>query len=310
MIYIENINAFAHIQDLGRFGYRNFGIGHAGAMDTLALQAGNILLHNEENTPAIEITLGGLSITFDCDTPFCITGALCEANLDDTPIYSYWRYTAKARQRLTIKRITQGNYAYLCVAGGFLVPKVLDSYSTDIKAAFGGYCGRLLKAGDHIPTVKRDQTLSSIGIEPIAFTNHIYVITSSEFDSFTTESQQSFTEQAWKLAANSNRMGYRFYGEQPLKLKSTLEMLSYAAPMGTIQVPPDGQPIILMADTQTTGGYPKLGCVIQADLGRLAQNPFGSEIYFQLTSRQYALEIYQKNQNYLNNIRRVINETR
>lgn len=310
MIYIENINAFAHIQDLGRFGYRDFGIGHAGAMDTLALQAGNILLHNEENTPAIEITLGGLSITFDCSTPFCLTGALCEATLDDMPVYSYWRYTAKAGQRLTINAITHGNYAYLCVAGGFLVPKVLNSYSTDLKAAFGGYQGRLLKAGDHIPTAKRDQTLSSIGIEPISFTNHIYVVASSEFDVFTEESQQRFSQQGWKLATNSNRMGYRFNGEQPLKLKNALEMLSYAAPMGTIQVPPDGQPIILMADTQTTGGYPKFGCIIQADLGRLAQNPFGSEIYFQLISRQQALEIYQKNQNYLNHIRRIIDETR
>ncbi|MFC0309700.1 biotin-dependent carboxyltransferase family protein [Gallibacterium trehalosifermentans] len=310
MIYIEKISGFAHIQDLGRFGYRNFGIGHAGAMDPLALQAGNLLLENTFDASAIELSLGGITLTFDCDTPFCLTGALCEAYLDDNPIYAYWRYTAKAKQRLTIKRLTQGNYCYLCVAGGFLVPQVLGSYSTDLKAGFGGYKGRCLAKGDHIPTGKRDLYLSSIGIEPIAFTNNIYFIASSEFSAFTSESQQYFTQQTWSLSQNSNRMGYRFSGEKPLQLKQPLEMLSYAAPMGTVQVPPDGQPIILMADTQTTGGYPKIACVIQADLGRLAQNKLGDPLQFHLISRQQALEISQQNQLYLENIRRTTYEAR
>lgn len=310
MIYITQLQGFAHIQDLGRFGFRHLGIGHAGAMDALALQAGNILLHNDPNTPAIEITLGGMSLTFDCDTPFCLTGALFEAELDGQPLYSYWRYTAKARQTLTLKRIIMGNYGYLCIAGGFIVPRVLNSYSTDLKAGFGGYKGRLLKAGDNLATRLRDTTLSTLGIEPIAFTSHIYLTASSEFDAFSEQSQQLLIQQQWQLNANSNRMGYRFSGEQNLSLKQPLEMLSYAAPMGTIQIPPDGQPIILMADTQTTGGYPKIACVIQADLGRLAQNPFGNKIRFELISRQQAVKMAQKNTHYLENIRRVINEAR
>lgn len=310
MIYIVNTTAFAHIQDLGRFGLRRFGIGHAGAMDTLALQAGNLLLGNDENAPATELTLGSLTLTFDCDTPFCLTGALYEAELDGNPIYSYWRYTAKARQTLTLKRALKGNYAYLCVAGGFAVSKILNACSTDLKTGFGGFEGRLLKSGDHLPTQKRDCQLRSLGIEPIAFTSHIYATASSEYEEFSSESQQCFWQQGWQLQHNSSRMGYRFTGEQSLALNSPLEMLSYASPAGTVQVPPDGQPIILMADAQTTGGYPKIACVIHADLGRLAQNPFGSTLYFEQISRQQAVEFHQKNVNYLNHIRKLVNEAR
>lgn len=309
MIYIETINAFAHIQDLGRYGLRHLGISHAGAMDTLALQAGNLLLKNVNNAPAIEITMGGMSLTFDCDTPFCLTGALVEAELDGKAIFSYYRYTAKARQTLTLKRIVTGNYAYLCVAGGFLVPQVLNSCSTDLKAAFGGYQGRLLKAGDCLATGLRDTQMPMLGIAPINFTNRIYATASSEYEAFTTDSQARFWQQGWKLQTNSNRMGYRF-AEKALELTASLEMLSYAAPAGTVQVPPDGQPIVLMADAQTTGGYPKIACIIQADLGRLAQTPFGSEVYFEQVSREQAVEIYQKDQHYLESIRRKVNETR
>lgn len=116
MIYIKQLQGIAHVQDLGRLGLREFGIGRSRAMDPLALSAGNLLLENDENTPAIEIALGRITVTFDCDTPFCLTGALCEAELDDEPIFSYWRYTARARQTLTLKRLVRGNYAYLCVA--------------------------------------------------------------------------------------------------------------------------------------------------------------------------------------------------
>lgn len=309
MIYIKNLTAFAHIQDLGRFGLRAFGIGHAGAMDSLALQAGNLLLKNAENAPALEIALGGMVLTFDCDTPFCLTGALFEADLDGQPVFPYWRYTAKARQTLTLKRIVVGNYGYLCVAGGFLVPEVLGSCSTDLKAGFGGYQGRLLKTGDHLATAIRDSYLPSIGVRPIAFTNRIFATASSEYDQFSPESQRHFWQSSWTLQANSNRMGYRFSGEK-LTLTTPLEMLSYAAPAGTVQVPPDGQPIILMADAQTTGGYPKIACVVQADLGRLAQTPFGSTVSFSQVNHQQAVELQQKNANYLDEIRRIANEVR
>ncbi|MDG6895238.1 biotin-dependent carboxyltransferase family protein [Volucribacter amazonae] len=309
MIYIQYIQSFAHLQDLGRFGSRGLGVGSVGAMDPLALQTGNLLLNNDPNDTAIEIALGRLAITFDCDTPFCLTGALFEAELDGKPIFPYWRYTARARQTLHLKRAVVGNYAYLCVAGGFAVPEVLASRSTDLKAGFGGFHGRLLRAGDHIATGKRDCYLHSVGIEPIAFTNKIFAIASSEYDHFTPESQQAFWQTPWRLQSNSSRMGYRLQG-QTLVLNDPLEMLSHGVPVGTVQVPPEGQPIVLMADAQTTGGYPKIATVIRADLGRLAQNPFGQDIYFRQVSVEQALAQQQKNQQYLDYVRRMANETR
>lgn len=310
MIYIQYIQSFAHIQDLGRSGNRGLGIGQAGAMDPLALQAGNLLLNNDPNACAIEIALGRLAITFDCDTPFCITGALFEAELDGVPIFPYWRYTARARQTLHIKRAVVGNYGYLCVAGGFAVAEVLGSRSTDLKAEFGGFYGRLLRAGDHIPTAKRDCYLEPMGIEPIGFTNQIFAISSSEYEYFCHQSQQQFWQMPWKLQSNSSRMGYRLQGQNALTLKQPLEMLSHAVPVGTVQVPPEGQPIVLMADAQTTGGYPKIACVIQADLGRLTQNGFGQDIYFRQVSIEQALAQQQKNQQYLDYVRRKANEKR
>ncbi|BFU59701.1 MULTISPECIES: biotin-dependent carboxyltransferase family protein [Rodentibacter] len=309
MIYIQSLQAFAHIQDLGRLGYRGQGIGQAGAMDKLALKAGNLLLQNAPECPAIEFAMGGLTLTFDCATPFCLTGALCEATLDNQPIFPYWRYTAKARQTLHIKRITTGNYGYLCVAGGINVPLFLNSASTDLNAKFGGFYGRLLKKGDHLATGKRDTYLSPLGIEPINFCSQIHALVSSEYEAFEETSQQAFWQQAWTIQTPSGRMGYRLQGEA-LRLRSALEMLSHAVPMGTIQVPPDGQPIVLMADAQTTGGYPKIGCVIQADLGRLAQQAVGSSVRFTQVDRQTAQRLSQQDELYLDNIRRKANATR
>lgn len=189
------------------------------------------------------------------------------------------------------------------------MPQVLGSASTALKAQFGGFQGRMLKAGDNIATGRRDSRLSLMSIEPIDFTSRIRATASSEYEAFTADSRERFWQQGWQLQNNSNHMGYRF-AEKALELTASLEMLSYAAPSGTVQVPPDGQPIVLMADAQTTGGYPKIACIIQADLGRLAQNPFGSTVQFEQVSREQAVEIYQKDQNYLETIRRKANESR
>jgi biotin-dependent carboxylase-like uncharacterized protein len=309
MMRIHSVQAIAHIQDLGRFGLRRFGIGHAGAMDTLALQAGNLLLGNEAGAAALEIALGGISVSFTRDTPFCLTGAIYEAALEEQAVYSYWRYTARRGQTLTLKRAVQGMYGYLCVAGGFDVPEILGARSTDLKAAFGGFQGRCLQAGDEVPLGTGARSLSHIGVAPITPATSIRALPSSEYAAFSLDAQRALWQQPWVLQSNSNRMGYRFSGET-LALAQPLEMLSHAVPFGTIQVPPSGQPIVLMADTQTTGGYPKIACVVAADLGRLAQVRFGSEIYFQMSSAQEAAKLHLKNQIYLNQIKRIADYAR
>lgn len=306
MITVNDIRAVAHIQDSGRYGHRHLGIGHAGAMDVLALQTGNLLLCNDPHAAALEIALGSLSVSFARDTVFCITGAFYEAFLDGQPVYSYWRYSARRGQTLQLVRAVQGMYGYLCVSGGFDLPEVLGSRSTDLKAAFGGFHGRSLQAGDQLPLLDGLSSAKRIGIAPPARPPRIRIVFTAEYQAFDETAHTSLLENGWQLRSDSNRMGYRFDGRE-LALRQPLEMLSHAVCAGTVQVPPSGQPIILMADAQTTGGYPRIACVAAADLGHLAQTRFGSKIYFERASVAEARKLQQKNQIYLNQIRRIAN---
>lgn len=308
MIEVLDISSRATIQDLGRFGLRRFGISQCGAMDKLALRAGNILLGNVENMPAIEIPLGSITLQFHQDTNFCVTGAFYDMTLDDKPVFSYWRYQAKAGQILKMQRAKIGMYGYFCVQGGLNIPQELGSCSTDIRAKLGGLEGRILQIGDQLKTNSSGENLSEIGIAPIPLKNTIYAIPSSEYHAFTRKSQYYWWKTKWTLQSNSDRMGYRFQGEA-LELKKPVEMLSHAIQFGSVQAPPNGQPIILMADAQTTGGYPKIASIIEADLGRLAQVRLGSSIYIEAVSLEKAEELRKKNEVYLNQIRRIVNES-
>ena len=308
MIRILDVQSRATVQDLGRFGLRQYGISQSGAMDKLALRAGNILLGNDENTPAIEVPLGGLYVQFLQDCAFCVTGAFYEMRLDERNVFSYWRYQAKAGQVLFMQRAKIGMYGYLCLQGGVQLKPELNSCSTDLRAALGGLCGAALQVGDELPLVKNLPMLTEIGIAPIPLRNQIHALPSSEYSAFKRKSQYAWWRGKWTLQSSSDRMGYRFQGS-PLALKQPLEMLSHAIQFGTVQVPPNGQPIILMADAQTTGGYPKIASVIEADLGALAQVRLGSTIQFSAVSLAQAAKLRQKNEVYLNQIRRIVNAT-
>ncbi|OOF59018.1 biotin-dependent carboxyltransferase family protein [Rodentibacter myodis] len=309
MIEILAIQARATVQDLGRFGYRHLGISHSGAMDKLALQAGNLLLGNDPNCAAIEIALSSVRVKFLKSMAFCVTGAFYEMNLDDKPIYAYCRYYAEAGQILTLHRAKIGMYGYLCVQGGIDVPLELGSAATDIRATLGGVAGRYLQQGDGLKTYSDSRKLCELAVAPIPLKDTIYAVPSSEYDDFKRKSQYHWWQGKWTLQSNSDRMGYRFQGD-PLELMKPLEMLSHAIQFGTVQVPPNGQPIILMADAQTTGGYPKIANIIDADLGRLAQIRLGSTVKFEMVNLAQATKYRRQNEVYLNHIRRIVDATR
>lgn len=280
MLSITQTFGIASIQDLGREGYLSLGIGRCGAMDRWSYRLGNALLGNPNNAPALELALGGLVGKFDKDITFCLTGANFEATLDNHRLATGYRYFAKAGQVLTLKRMTQGMYGYLCVQGGFEFRPELGSVSTDSKTGLGGL-GRPLKAGDKLP-YQTGESLSEMGA-PYLYHHeeitHIHVIKSSEYDLIVNDTaQDKFDRQNYTLSPNSNRMGYRLEGE-PLVF-DPIEMPSHGVEFGMIQVPPDGKPIVLMADAQTTGGYPKIASVIEADLGKLAQVRLGGRVRF------------------------------
>lgn len=309
-------NALASIQDLGRFGFRSLGVGTNGAMDPWALQAANALLQNPLDTAAIEIALGSFSVQFEQDTCFCLTGGLYEAYLDEKRVYGYWRMTAKAGQTLKLVRPLQGMYAYLAVQGGFDIEPVLGSSSTNTKAEFGGYKGKFLRQGDQLTLASPNKTIdlpnSEIGVAALSAAPskldsqvpQIRVVANSEYDQFTEAAKQNFENQLWRIDTSSNRMGYRCVGESPLEFTQTLEMSSHGVAAGMIQVPPQGQPIVLMADSQTTGGYPKIATVIEADLGLMAQIRFGQSCQFKRVSIEEAIRARQDRDRYIERIRR------
>ncbi|SJN39648.1 Allophanate hydrolase 2 subunit 2 [Psychrobacter sp. JB385] len=271
------------------------------------MQAGNALMKNKLNEPAIEIALGGLTIQFEEAVSFCLTGALYEAYLDDERIPCYWRINAKPKQTLKLARPLQGMYTYLCVHGGFDIEPVLQSTSTNTKAGFGGFEGRYLKADDTL-NVRTTSSLPVIGVARLAPTQMIRVIKSSEYECFTAASQEAFETQSWKLQTNSNRMGYRLAGESALEFAEPVEMSSHGVDIGMIQVPPQGQPIVLMADGQTTGGYPKIATVINADIGLMAQIRFGKTCQFTLVDLEQALHEQQKRHHYIKKIKEYADE--
>ena len=304
---IITANALASIQDSGRFGYRSMGVTRSGAMDNWALQAGNALINNELNEPAIEIAMGELSIAFEEEVSFCITGALYEAYLDDKRIPCYWRINAQAGQTLKLVRPLQGMYSYLCVHGGLDIQSILSSASTNLKAGFGGVEGRYLQADDTL-NIKVATHLTVIGVARLTPSPIIRVIKSSEYEHFTASSKAAFELEQWKLQTNSNRMGYRLASSLALELNEPIQMSSHGVDIGMIQVPPQGQPIVLMADAQTTGGYPKIATVIDADIGLMAQTRFGKTCQFALVSVEQAIDATRQRQLYIDQIKEYAHE--
>ena len=288
----------ATVQDFGRFGSLRFGVGTAGAMDRLALAAGNLLLGNEEGAAAVEVPLFPFAVRFDADCSFALAGGGCGARLGGRALLPWSVHAARAGEELTLSPAqgVPGSRAYLALPGGVDVPEVLGSRSTQLRGAFGGQCGRALRAGDKLAARGASPGLSGFGLEPpgVALplvadgTPCVRVIPAAEHGCFTEASRAAFWSGDWKITAQSDRYGYRLAGAA-LAFEAPVEMLSHGIVPGVIQVPPNGQPIVQMRDAQPSGGYPKFGTVIEADLWRLGQAPAGSRIRFVETGWSGAL---------------------
>lgn len=278
------------VQDLGRTGYRKDGIIVSGAMDTLALQTGNLLLGNEPGTAGLECTLMGPKIIFETAQLIALTGGDLSPQVDGVAV-KMWRplYMEKGSV-LSFGAAVQGCRTYLTVFGGFKLHPVLGSYSTYLKAGFGGHKGRALKNDDVLPFNKVYKGAKKIfnwsfdlKLYPDLDDKVIRVLKGPEYELFTKESQVLLQNESYKISNEADRMGYRLHGPV-LQMTETKEMLSSAVCFGTVQVTTGGTAIILMADHQTTGGYPRVLQVVTADLGRLAQMKSGQEIRFKLVT--------------------------
>lgn len=314
MIEIISSAALCTVQDFGRLTSRRYGVGTAGAMDQLSLAAANIMLGNAENSACIEIPIFPFKVTFTQDCDFAVTGTEGEISLDQTSLPTWWAYSAKAGQVLTIHRPKAGCRAYLALGGGIDVPVVLGSRSTQLRGEFGGLEGRMLQKGDCLPAVQAtDNRKLDFGItSPLSALIletekkiELRVIPAAEYDEYATDAKGLFWNSAWKVTPQSNRYGYRLHGME-IRPEKPIETLSHGIVPGVIQIPPGGQPIIQLRDAQPSGGYPKFGTVIEADLWRLGQAAIGKYVVFKEVSLKEAALATKQNLKYLSDIKQMV----
>lgn len=296
-VRIEKPGLLSSFQDKGRWGFQHLGVSVTGAMDMQSHRLANLIVGNEQDFATLEITLMGPTIVFESACCICLTGADMDARCDDRRVVPYRPIVVQAGQTLRLGTARSGVRAYLAVYGGWDIPLVMGSQSTYLRARLGGWNGRALQKGDQIALCRAlpdspglleklaedlwNQSIylpSAIG-QLTGKKSVIRIIRSNQWTEFTPESCASLLATEWRISTDSERMGYRLEGPA-LKMVQPRQMISEGASFGTIQIPGAGQPIILMADRQTSGGYPKIATVASVDLPILAQKKPGDRIRF------------------------------
>jgi antagonist of KipI len=292
------------IRDTGRYGYQHWGIGPGGAMDIIAAQAANFLTGNAANEGVLELHFPAAIILFTKPAVIALTGADFNACINEKPVPKNTALLIAANTTLTFTKPIQGAVAYLAVKGGFDIPLWLDSYSTNTAAVAGGFKGRFLQKDDEL-FFRQPQHAESfncheaVTILPLQVntkmfytsSNLIRLVKGNEFDWLRETDKHLLAESDFTISTQSNRMGYRLQGPA-LSGVTDQQLISTAVTNGTIQLLPTGQLIILMADHQVTGGYPRVGHVIAADIPSLAQMPANKKIHFSFVDIQEAETLF------------------
>ncbi|MET0243631.1 MAG: biotin-dependent carboxyltransferase family protein [Flavitalea sp.] len=304
------------IQDKGRLNYRHIGVPVSGAMDNFAASVANILLGNEENAAVIEISLSEFSFRALSNIVVACTGPGFRWTVDGVEIQMWQAAFIPAGSKIVLQPKHEGVRAYLAIAGGWYIEPVLESKSTYLPLNMGGYQGRALQAHDMLSNDNLTDLAKLIvkkishtilhtfhwGVQPQSIIDYskrkIRIIGGQELSWFTKDSITDLDQSSFVVDVLSNRMGYQLRSK-PLQRSNEQELLSTAVTMGTIQVSNNGSPILLMADCQTTGGYPRIGQVIATDLPVCAQLKPGDEISFEIVSLEEAENSYR---NYLNEL--------
>jgi antagonist of KipI len=300
MLEVLEAGGVATVQDGGRTGWRSFGVPASGPMDLFAFRAANMLAGNPPDTAALEFGGGDLVLrsTYDCVIAMAGAGyTLSVAIWDFSPWSSCF---VRGGSTISLRRSGFGMWSYLALAGGIEVQPVLGSRSTYLRGHFGGLDGRLLQSGDVLRSGRTKPPLMEIAARSLAQDARptyagsptVDVIAGPQAEYFAPDCMESFLSNPYKVSPSSDRMGYRLEGPRLGMLAST-ELTSEGLVPGAIQVPPDGQPIVMMADCATAGGYPKIATVISADLPLLAQcTPGKDEVRFRQTTVEAAQDKY------------------
>lgn len=286
MLRVISGGPLSTIQDQGRFGFSRFGISVSGAADAHALTLGNLLVGNAASAAAIEVTFGGAVFEFTSDAVFALTGADLSPELNGAPVSTNQTIAAIPGDRLSMPSPRSGLRAYLCVAGGFDVPLTMGSRSTYLAASVGGHMGRSLKEGDEVPVGALARMVHAGRRAPESIVPRygpeisVRVVPGPQEERFTASGLETFYSSVYTSTDKSDRQGVRLEGPAIEAHGGRYDIVSDAVVTGAIQVPGDARPIVLLADRQTTGGYPKIGVVATVDIPLLAQAAPGTKIKF------------------------------
>lgn len=282
---------FSTIQDEGRLGYQDLGFSGAGALDLYSFKMAQKLIGNDG--PAIEYTIIGPKVQFLKDNTFTFIGGTSNAKLNGNSIDSQVVYKVQANDVLEIGQITEGARGYLVFGHPLKIEKIAESYSTHTRSGLGGFEGRALKKHDIISTQSNEFYNKNLGkatdYQPLVEDKTIRVIKGPQFNSFSEEAVNTFINSEFKISDQSDRMGYRLVGPSVSPI-DTADIISEPVALGSVQVPNDGNPIILLNDKQTVGGYTKIATVTQLDLKKLAQLKPGENIQFEWISTEEAFK--------------------
>jgi antagonist of KipI len=289
------------VQDLGRTGFRQFGVSTSGALDPFGLRVANLLVENDEGAAGLEITFGGLQLQFTDERVVAWCGGEFEVQVGSTALPAGHAGLLSAGEQLKFGPPLIGCRCWLAISGGIDVPVVLGSRSTDLRANFGGFQGRALRDGDELRLGEfrrssafakatadkqtaateriRSWTAARDWVSPAKPDPTLRFIRGVDWNRFSASTLQRLTREAFTVSPDSDRMGVRLDGPE-LKRQDKADLISEAVSPGTIQVPPSGKPILLLGDCQTIGGYPKIAHVITVDLGIAAQLRAGDRVRF------------------------------
>lgn len=284
------------IQDIGRIGYQQYGVPVSGVMDEFAFRVANFLVGTDENNAVLEIPYLGPTLEFDFDITIAITGANLSPKINGQDIAMWKSVNIRKGDVLTFSTIRSGVRAYLAFSAEIDVPFVNGSKSTLLKSRLGGFEGRQLKIGDILnfknpKLVAKRKILASKYIPEYLKNEEIRVVLGPQDDYFTEKGINTFLNSEYEVTKEADRMGMRLEGEA-IEHKNKADIISDAAVFGSIQVPGNGKPIILLADRQTTGGYTKIATVIKAELPKLAQMTTGNKIKFRKLTVEEAEQEY------------------
>ncbi|MBL4899623.1 MAG: biotin-dependent carboxyltransferase [Colwellia sp.] len=294
---VEQAGILSLIQDAGRFGAFNIGLTNGGPVDLLAFQWANRLCGNMLNVTAIEISLGGLTLTAQVDTTLAVTGANMPLTINGETKALWRSYHVKAGDVIALGFTAQGVRCYLAVADGFNITPSFGSTATVCRESIGGIHGGKLMVGDILPCTrsnKKQHLLLTDNLRPI-YTNEVtlHTVPSYQQQHFSSHQQRLFFSNEYTVSKSFDRMGYRLEGQE---IRCDIEgILSEGICHGAVQIPSDGQPIVLLNDRQTIGGYPKIGAVSSIDTAKLGQLNQGGKVRFEPISMEQAHNLFHLN---------------